>query len=312
MITKKNSYAALVVTFNRKELLIEAINAILGQTISADSIVIVDNASTDGTKDYLLDNGVLNNPKIHFIELKENLGGSGGFYYGLNYIQKNLSVDWVALSDDDAIYDRNYFKNIFELSRDNPDIGAFAGAVKFPDGELQLGHRKYVSDNGRFSTQDIDSTKYQMSSFKADFASFVGLVLSMQIISKIGLPNKEYFIWFDDLEYSIRIKKETGLLINSKAVITHKTQKNLHGQNKKLTYNWKNYYGIRNRISMIKEHSINGNLSVKVLLGILKNLTSILFSKSGKGQKKKIVKQYLSGMKDGIKGKLGKNEQYLP
>ena len=73
----------VIVTYNRINLLQECVDHVLEQTVPFNSIIIVDNNSNDGTSNYL--NSLSNNKKIHIISLKENLGGSGGFYKGMEY-----------------------------------------------------------------------------------------------------------------------------------------------------------------------------------------------------------------------------------
>ena len=57
---------AVIVTFNRKRLLLENVQRLLSQTINIHKIIIVDNCSTDGTKEYLNKNGILDNKNIYY------------------------------------------------------------------------------------------------------------------------------------------------------------------------------------------------------------------------------------------------------
>ena len=85
------SIVAVVVTYNRKLLLMECLQAILEQTYPVSKILLIDNASTDGTEETLSENGYLVNPKINYIKMKVNTGGSGGFYEGMKRtMQKKL------------------------------------------------------------------------------------------------------------------------------------------------------------------------------------------------------------------------------
>jgi len=75
----KEKIVAVIPTFNRKTILKECLDALLGQKYPLNSIIIIDGASSDGTRDFLLANGYLNNHKVDYIRLKENIGGCGGF-----------------------------------------------------------------------------------------------------------------------------------------------------------------------------------------------------------------------------------------
>ena len=81
----KKSICAVVVTYNRKELLLRCLQALEQQSYSLEHIVIVDNASTDGTVDFLEQQGYLENPKVTLLSLLENQGGAGGFHAGIKY-----------------------------------------------------------------------------------------------------------------------------------------------------------------------------------------------------------------------------------
>ncbi len=95
------SVCALVVTFNRRALLAECLDALLAQTHPVARIVVVDNASTDGTPELLRKRGFLDRPEVELVRLPENLGSSGGFATGIERARAG-DEDWVWVMDDDA------------------------------------------------------------------------------------------------------------------------------------------------------------------------------------------------------------------
>src|ERR1035441_9411687 len=95
------SIAAVVVTYNRKALLGECLDALLKQTHPLDAIYVIDNASTDGTKEFLNERGYLRESKIRYVPLPDNTGGAGGFYEGLRHAFE-AGFDWFWLMDDDV------------------------------------------------------------------------------------------------------------------------------------------------------------------------------------------------------------------
>lgn len=74
---------AVVVTYNRKALLIECVEAILKQKYAVDKLIIIDNASTDGTEEELKKIEILNRNDVVYKKLEKNIGGAGGFYEGI-------------------------------------------------------------------------------------------------------------------------------------------------------------------------------------------------------------------------------------
>lgn len=96
-----NRIAAVVTTYNRLPLLKENIESLLSQSFSKLDIIIVNNNSTDGTEEYVLS---LNNDKIKYYNTGANLGGAGGFAFGVKKALE-LGYDYAWLMDDDTIPD---------------------------------------------------------------------------------------------------------------------------------------------------------------------------------------------------------------
>ena len=89
---------AIVVTFNRRDLLAECLQALAEQTLAVDEIIVVDNASTDGTAEMVRERF----PQVRLEALAENRGGAGGFHHGLG-LAHELGHEWLWLMDDDTI-----------------------------------------------------------------------------------------------------------------------------------------------------------------------------------------------------------------
>ena len=105
-------YQSVIVTYNRKDKLIEAIDSLLNQKIQPIRIILIDNHSTDGTEERLKEEGLLDNSKVVYLRMPKNYGGSGGFYYGIKEAMKYDDFEFLSLSDDDAIYRSNFFELI--------------------------------------------------------------------------------------------------------------------------------------------------------------------------------------------------------
>ena len=119
-----NRMVAIVVTYNRKELLTKVIDALLNQTLPCD-ILIVDNASTDGTENLLSSSNIFSKNRFNYICLSQNIGGAGGFSRGLK-IAMETGWNWFWLMDDDAIPDKNALKYLFEGTEKEKAIFASA------------------------------------------------------------------------------------------------------------------------------------------------------------------------------------------
>ena len=92
---------AIVVTYNRLEMLKQCIDAIMKQTIRCD-ILLVDNCSTDGTREWVNDYLLPIESNVYYINTGENIGGAGGFNYGLKEaIKGDYYYFWIM--DDDCV-----------------------------------------------------------------------------------------------------------------------------------------------------------------------------------------------------------------
>lgn len=106
----ETKYAIVIVTYNRKELLCECLECVQRQRVQASSIIIINNASTDGTGVYL-ETFSEKNPIVDVINLPQNIGGAGGFAKGIERaVEKN--VECVLLIDDDAMIADDYMEKI--------------------------------------------------------------------------------------------------------------------------------------------------------------------------------------------------------
>lgn len=112
--------------------------------------------------------------------------------------------------------------------------------------------------------EKIPLEEYQKESFYCDTASFCGLMIRDEVIARIGYPQKEYFIWYDDTEYCVRIREISPIMVIPAAVLNHKTV--FKPMDWPRHYTWKDYYGIRNRMHMVRTH---GNLWDYVVLRLL-------------------------------------------
>ena len=291
--------AAIVVTYNRLIKLKKCLNSFENQTKKPDLLIIVNNASTDGTDLFLDEWRKTTSMSNTVLTAKENEGGSGGFAIGIEYAVQN-GFDWFYLGDDDAYPNNDCFQEFSScLSKISGDVGAICGVVKDAKG-ISLMHRRTIK-KGIFVFKECNSKKedYDMASFNVDLFSFVGSFVKADIVSKIGLPIKDYFIWYDDSEYSYRITRLCkALCFNSIEVFHDCSEANQ-------VFSWKNFYGYRNKMDMLKRDvGVRYYRFFKLML----NISSVadFFVNHPKYQAKK------DAIKCAKKGILGKNSAYLP
>ncbi len=220
MNQKQKTVATIVVTYNRKEMLKECINALLAQSYKNNEIYIVDNASTDGTEKYIKD--LIDNEKVFYFNTGKNLGGAGGFNYGVREALKR-KVDYAWLMDDDSIAeDKNALKSLVDKAAFLKDDFSFLSSiVKWTDGKMCKMNRQVTqpvlyADPNYLANGLIPCIK----------GTFVGFFANMKIVKKAGLPIKDFFIYSDDMEYSQRLSLIKPAYVDTNSVLLHKTKSN--------------------------------------------------------------------------------------
>lgn len=237
-------YSIVIVTYNRIDLLKECLYCVDQQALKATEVVLVNNCSTDGTAEFL-DDYVRNHKYVKIITTEKNVGGSGGFELGVRSVSDNC--DYVLLIDDDAMLDKDFLAEI-ERNMEN-GVEAYSGTIR-TDGKIDTSHRRRLRNPVLMIKEDVPEKEYEHPSFYYHLASFCGLLVSKNIINKIGFPKGEYFIWYDDTEYSMRICQLTKIKNINSAHINHKTV-----ISKDQSLNWKSYYGYRNQIDFGRRFS---------------------------------------------------------
>lgn len=299
-------FSIVIVTYNRLNLLKECLSQVEKQVKKFDEIIVVNNCSTDRTKDFLDEYNNMYH-RIRVFHTKKNLGGAAGFRLGAEKVLK--TSDYVLFIDDDVMLDKYFLNNICASMED--DIYAYSGTV-YTNGKIDQSHRRRIKDAIFLSKEDVALSEYKKYSFEYNLSTFCGLLVSTKIIAQIGLPLGEYFIWYDDTEFSLRLNKYTKIKNINNALLNHKTQ--VDSENR-LT--WKSYYGYRNSIDMGRRHS-----KIPLLYVIYRYLYHIyrMLYFTVKSLSNTQLKEYYQNcmilhrdvIVDSSKHTLGKNKKYYP
>ena len=270
---KATKICAIVVTYNRKKLLVETIEALLAQDYDKFDIMIIDNASTDGTKEYI--ERFTKNPRIHYFNTDKNIGGAGGFNYGLKKAYE-MGYDRFWLMDDDCVPTKNALSSLVAADDvTNGEFGFLSSLVLFTDGSPCMMNRQKIDKDWRSDMQLL-----QHSMLRTYFATFVSFYLTRKTIQSVGYPIREFFIWSDDIEYSGRIAKHNKCYIVGESVVAHNTSNNV-GSNIKNDDGSRldRYrYAFRNEVFIARQNGLKGRL--RQFTKVNYYLFSILFSRS--------------------------------
>ena len=192
--------AAVVVTYNRKQLLVECLRALLRQTVCIDRIFIINNASTDGTNEYLEEQGLLSYASINLENMNQNEGGAGGFYRGIKNAYDS-GFDYVFLMDDDGYPAEDCLEKLLANRQANHCLGAL---VVDKDNPTRLAFPLRLSGSARV-IDNVDEAVVQPV-LTGVMVPFNGVLLDRDLIERFGYPRADYFIWGDDMEYIWRLQ----------------------------------------------------------------------------------------------------------
>ncbi len=235
----------LIVTYNRCESLKKAYKRLSEQKRKSDEILIINNHSTDGTNEFL--KTIDHQAKI--VHLKENIGGAGAYFVGLALCE-SLKADWIFCMEDDIIIPTDFLKQ-FESNVNQYQLET-KGFI-YPK-VISIHNRHHLDGFIYLKPKQNQNAKYP----SIEKAQFAGLMVNAQMIAKVGLPIKEFFIYFDDWDYTQRISKHSEGVFISDLFVWHNDflrkegAPYLYADQKTL---WKNLYGIRNELVCLKQQN---------------------------------------------------------
>lgn len=281
--------AAVVVTFNRKDLLLECLSCLQRQTIlnapndgkHVLDILVIDNASTDGTHEALLD--LISNSSIQYHNTGSNLGGAGGFNFGM-HLAVEKGYDYVWVMDDDCMPHPDTLAELLGAAAAlHHQFGFLTSVCRWVDGSI-------CTMNVQRHPLTKSIRDFSPALQPATLASFVSLLVPSSVIIELGLPIKDFFIWSDDWEFTRRISRKYPCYLVGTSVVTHKSKSNGVGNialdveekipRYKLAY--------RNDVVLYRREGIKGYLYL-IMRGIYHALLVLLKSESKKSERLKTI-----------------------
>jgi GT2 family glycosyltransferase len=307
--------AAVVVTFNRLDKLKTTLTRLLAEEV--DRIVVVDNASTDGTRAWL-DAQV--DTRVHIVTLLDNLGGAGGFEAGMAAARKAYDPDWIVLMDDDARPCPGAMARFRDVARQlDPAIGAVAAAVFYPDGRLCEMNRPsrnpfwniglllktLVSGSRRGFHLGDSAFAPDAAASPIDVASFVGYFVHRDTTTAIGFPEGGLFIYGDDVLYSLRLRR-AGIQMMLVPQLRFEHDCGTIGKGFIYRPLWKIYYHCRNGVSIARQAA--GPIVFPFALiyyTIIWWRRGLSYEAAERAQYRRLMWQ---GLRDGLRGQRGRKD----
>lgn len=292
----------VIVTYNRLDKLKITLQHYANQIKKPEFMIVVNNASTDGTAEFLDEWKNLSDGFVkEIITTTKNLGGSGGFYIGEERaLEKNAS--WIMIADDDAYPAPDYLSGICHYldSKNEDSISIVCGKVIEHGNYVNIHRSIWRSKWDRNFHIPASAINYTKTFFIPDFVSYVGIIINRDKLQKAGLVNKENFIWCDDTEHTYRLSKFGKIVCLPAYSIYH----DVESANDSLS--WKYYYGYRNDLIFFKRHFPAHFWPVLIKL-LLKTLVCPLHGKSWSE-----ISLRFAAIWDALAGNMGVHSKYKP
>jgi GT2 family glycosyltransferase len=195
------SIVAITTSYNALHCLPRQIEALRRQTCALQEIVVVDNASTDGTVEMLSERY----PQVRVLKMAENLGAAGGWAAGLSYAALETQHDWIWTFDDDSVPSADSLSNLLQgfasLNGFQAEVGMI---VPMPVHSATGTHYSPLFWRDGFVKPSAQQMREPL--WFADMAIASGCLIRREVVETIGLPRADFFMDFFDFEYSLRAR----------------------------------------------------------------------------------------------------------
>ncbi|MDC0377876.1 glycosyltransferase family 2 protein [Flavobacteriaceae bacterium] len=251
------SVAIILVNWNSYDFSVNCINSLNKCNYKNFKIILVDN----GSKDLSIDKLSLKFKDIHFIKNKSNLGFTGANNIGISSALKQ-KYDYIMLLNNDTVVEKNFLKHLVVRFENDNKIGAIQPLIlqmNNPDKIWNAGGKFFrliglpiVIGNGK-NIKAINLKKHY-----TDWISGCCIMLKSKIIDEIGLLDNSFFAYFEDVDWSLRIKNAGYFLGIEKSSIIYHYESGSSKSNSKSKEGYLDpmihYYNFRNHIKLIKKH----------------------------------------------------------
>ena len=248
--TKHPYVIVLILSYNGKELLDDSISSYLRNDYINFNVVVIDNGSTDGTKDYV--ESKWNNVEV--LRLDQNKGYSGGFNFGLDYAFNKKNADFVLITNNDVVADKKIISSLTDVTKKDEKIGFVTGKVLFFDNPKIIQTAGKTEDKIRLNGPDIGFNQTDNGQYdyicEIPFADDIFILVSKELFFKVGGYDETFFLQAEQFDWQIRAKNNNfKIFYTYKAFLYHKESMTIG----KISAE-KEYYNTRNSMIVILKH----------------------------------------------------------
>jgi rhamnopyranosyl-N-acetylglucosaminyl-diphospho-decaprenol beta-1,3/1,4-galactofuranosyltransferase len=290
---------ASVVTFNRKQALLECLEALAEQTVPTDEVIVIDNGSTDGTELAIAGSGLSERIPVLYVRLERNVGAAGGYNVAFRESLKR-SPEWIMLMSDDVVAAPDALEQLLssEAAQD-ARTAALCPAIVGRDGHFQP---EYTGGSYRFGQRfPLSASDHEVDAVQIEHASFMGVLIRGTAAEEVGPPMAEFFLSGDDLEWFLRLRGHWSTWLIPPARLVHQdhvpySETGLRGALRRARRPvpaeevWKYVYTFRNMSWIRRRYDNEGRL--RFGLNVLKEWTRILLADPHRIRRMRLFLEY--------------------
>jgi GT2 family glycosyltransferase len=271
MIIRTPLVYIVILNYNGLKDTVECIESLQKITYKNYKIIIVDNNSIDNSEEILRQKF----PNYKFIQTGENLGFAGGNNVGIKHALK-ANAEYILLLNNDTIVEKSFLEPLVETAESAKDIGVVGGKIYYNDSGLiwyaGANLNQYTGKTQHFGDREKDSGQYN-NIRETGYVTGCLMLIKRSAIEKAGLMDDSYFLYYEETDWNVRIKKlGYRLIYNYNSVIYHKVSSTTKNINEKMKYYYDrnvNYFinknfGLSNRLFMY------GYIRIRLLLKLFK------------------------------------------
>ncbi|MBF7120227.1 glycosyltransferase family 2 protein [Pediococcus pentosaceus] len=277
---------AVVVTYNRLQLLKECLSSLLSQGDGLSHIFVIDNKSTDGTSDFL---SSITDDRVISETLESNIGGAAGFEFGVTKAVNEGNADYIWIMDDDTIPQDGALESLLSSAKTLENkFGFLCSNVRWTDGTPSN-----IATPSREWPDKVDD-----GLIKVENATFVSVLVHRSAIVAVGFPIGAMKIWGDDTEYTKRLSNYMPSYFDLNSKVIHKSAFGLESEsllNTSADRLWRYESSFRNGIYVNRKYDSGKKVAKSVVHNVLTGLRAM------KAEDKKI-KRLTTAIKGTMKG----------
>lgn len=239
----------VIVNHNKKFFILECLQSVFNLAYPNFEVIVVDNGSNDGSVEAIKE---LKNGNFFLIQNERNLGGSAGFNTGIRRALNNNSK-YIWLLDNDVIVHKDALINLVRLLEENQAIGACGSKIYLKDNPNYIWSAggKFIAWRGKtfhFSGYEIENPSFNKIK-EVDYSPSCSLLIRKELILKVGLMDEKFFIYGDDVDLCMRIKKaEYRIFYQPSSIVWHKVSQSINSP-------FSIYYSTRNKIYLMRKYT---------------------------------------------------------